>query len=67
MSAARISKLVRELRYGEQLSFDGGRIVVQVEERSGRRVGLRLTLHEAVVVDKPGAAANDARAGAKGP
>lgn len=52
--------LVRELRYGEQLSFDGGRIVVRVEERSGRRVGLYVTLQEDVVVDKPRVAANDA-------
>jgi hypothetical protein len=52
--------LVRELRYGEQISFENRRIVVRVEERSGKRVGLYVTLNENVVVDKPHVSANDA-------
>lgn len=52
--------LIRMLRVGESLSFDQGRIKVELEEKSGRTARLRLTLGETVVVDKPRAAANDA-------
>lgn len=51
--------LIRMLRVGESLSFDQGRIKVELEERSGRTARLRLTLGEAVVVDKPRSSAND--------
>jgi hypothetical protein len=51
--------LIRMLRVGESLSFDQGRIKVELEEKSGRTARLRLTLGEAVVVDKPRVAGND--------
>jgi hypothetical protein len=51
--------LIRQVAVGESLSFDGGRIVLTVQEKSGRRSALKLTLAEDVVVDKPRIAAND--------
>jgi len=51
--------LIRMLRVGESLSFDQGRIKVELEEKSGRTARLRLTLGEAVVVDKPRTAVNE--------
>lgn len=53
------TNLIRNLRVGEPLSFDGGRIKVELEYRSGNAARLRLTLAEDVVVDKPRTAAND--------
>lgn len=43
----------------EALSFDQGRIVLNLDSRTGRRATLNLTLQEDVVVDKPRLAAND--------
>lgn len=51
--------LIRMLRAGEVLSFDQGRIKVELVEKTGRTARLRLILGETVVVDKPRAAAND--------
>jgi hypothetical protein len=51
--------LIRMLRVGESLSFDQGRIKVELEEKSGRTARLRLTLWEKILVDKPMAEAND--------
>lgn len=51
--------LIRMLRVGESLSFDQGRIKIELEEKSGRTARLRLTLGETVVVDKPRTAFND--------
>jgi hypothetical protein len=51
--------LIRMLRVGESLSFDQGRIKVELEEKSGRTARLRLTLGETVIVDKPREAANE--------
>lgn len=47
------TNLIRNLRVGEPLSFDGGRIKVELEFRSGTAARLRLTLAEDVVFDKP--------------
>ena len=58
------STLIRKVTVGESLSFDGGRIVLVLEDKSGRRASLRLTLHEDVVVDKPRVAANEPMLGA---
>lgn len=55
------SNLCRKLSVGQSLSLDGGRIVVTLQEKSGRQAALRLTLAEDVVVDKPRVAANDPR------
>ncbi len=52
--------LVRDLHYGEQISFENARIVVRVEERGGKRIRLHVRLNEDVVVDKPRVSANDA-------
>jgi len=51
------TNLIRNLRVGEPLSFDGGRIKVELEFRSGTAARLRLTLAEDVVVDKPSVSA----------
>ena len=51
--------LIRQVAVGESISFDHGRIVLTVQEKSGRRSALRLTLAEDVVVDKPRVSAND--------
>lgn len=51
--------LIRMLRAGEVLSFDQGRIKVELVEKTGRTARLRLTLGETVVVDKPRQSAND--------
>lgn len=45
--------LLRSVGIGERLSFDGGRIVLTLQERTGRKACLRMLLHEDVVVDKP--------------
>lgn len=55
-----LTTLIRNLRIGDQLSFDNGRIKLGLEDKSGRAARLRLTLAEDVVVDKPRTAANDA-------
>lgn len=47
------SVLQRVLRIGEGLSFDGGRIVMTLQERTGRQACIKLALHGDVVVDKP--------------
>ena len=55
------SVLCRQLAVGESLSLDGGRVIVTLQEKSGRRAALKLTLKDDVVVDKPRVAANDAQ------
>lgn len=52
--------LTRNMRVGESLSFDNGRIVVRLEERTGRSSArIRCELSEDVVVAKPGAGPQD--------
>ena len=47
--------LTRNMRVGETLTFDHGRITVRLEERTGRSSArLRCELSEDVVVSKPG-------------
>ncbi len=58
---SKLSTLIRNLRVGERLSFDNGRIVLGLDGNSPKTARLRLTLHEDVVVDKPRVAANDER------
>lgn len=41
-----------DLRVGERLSFDGGRIVAVLEAKSGQQVRLRLHLQKDVVFDQ---------------
>jgi hypothetical protein len=48
-----MTTLHRHIAIGETLSFDGGRIVVTMQNRSGRSASLRLDLHDDVRVDKP--------------
>ena len=46
--------LTRNMRVGEALSFDGGRIVVRLEERTGRSSArIRCEMSVDVVVAKP--------------
>jgi len=59
MKTSTSTTLIRMLRAGEVLSFDQGRIKVELVEKTGRTARLRLTLGETVVVDKPRQAAND--------
>ncbi|MFN5350888.1 MAG: hypothetical protein ACK5A0_15375 [Polaromonas sp.] len=47
--------LTRNMRVGETLTFDNGRITVRLEERTGRSSArLRCELSADVVVTKPG-------------
>lgn len=55
----RLNTLIRNLKVGERLSFDQGRIVLGLDGNTPKTARLRLTLHEDVVVDKPRTAAND--------
>lgn len=50
---ARSTTLMRAVRVGEKLSFDGGRVVLTLQERTGRSACLRIQMREDVVVDKP--------------
>lgn len=53
MSTKRV--LTRNLRVGETLTFDNGRIVVRLEERTGRSSArIRCELGDDVRVNKPG-------------
>ena len=56
-----MTNLFRMLRVGDSLSFDGGRIVLSLEDKSGRTARLRLAIHKDVVIDKPRVAVNDER------
>lgn len=52
--------LTRNMRVGETLSFDNGRITLRLEERTGRSSArIRCELSEDVVVAKPGAGPQD--------
>ncbi len=53
------TNLFRMLRVGDTLSFDQGRVLLRLEDKSGRTARLCLTLHEDVVIDKPRVAGND--------
>lgn len=58
--------LTRTMKVGESITFDNGRIVVQLLDRTGRNASrIRFELADDVVVNKPGAAtaAHFARAG----
>ncbi len=46
-------RLIRQIKAGESLSFDGGRLVVTLRQRTGSRAELSLHLEDDVVVDKP--------------
>lgn len=58
-SKSTTTTLVRDLRVGECVSFDGGRIKVFLREKSGRAARLQFEVPEAVGIDKPRQAAND--------
>lgn len=44
--------LVMDVRVGESVSVDGGRVVVRVGEKSGQRVKLHFTADSEVAIDK---------------
>lgn len=44
--------LVMDVRVGESVSLDGGRVLVKVGEKSGQRVKLHFTADSAVAIDK---------------
>ncbi|MCY1167126.1 hypothetical protein D9M73_70830 [compost metagenome] len=55
MSNTRV--LTRNMKVGETITFDNGRIVVRLEERTGRSSArIRCELSSDVVVTKPGEA-----------
>lgn len=47
------ASLSRTLRVGDAISFDNGRIVVRLEDKSGRRARLNLLIDPDIKVDKP--------------
>lgn len=49
--------LVVDVRVGESISLDSGRIEVAVQEKSGQRAKLRLTMNSDVSVDRSTGAA----------
>lgn len=59
LSMPKTINLIRELRVGQCVSFDGGRLTVCLKEKSGRAARLQFVVSEAVVIDKPRQAAND--------
>lgn len=46
--------LLMDVKVGQSLSIDGGRIVLTVEEKSGQRVKLRF-VHDGVTVERTSA------------
>lgn len=47
------TSLMRTIRVGEEVSLDNGRIVVRLEEQSGRRARLNFQMDPDIRVDKP--------------
>lgn len=57
--------LVMDVPVGETVHIDGGRVVVQVKEKSGQRVRLAFTADSGTEIKRP-AVSNGARAAALG-
>ncbi len=57
--------LLRALRPGDHLSLENGRVVIFLEDKTGRKARLRLHVAEGVIVDKPRISANEERAKGK--
>lgn len=55
---AKMTILRRELEAGEQLSLDDGRVVITLEEKSGRKARFKVEIQPWVRVDKPNMASN---------
>lgn len=53
-------RLIRQIKAGESLSFDGGRLVLTLRHRTGSSAELSMHLQDDVVVDKPTHARGDA-------
>ena len=47
--------LLMDVKVGQSLSIDGGRITLTVEEKSGQRVKLRMALDDGVAIARVGA------------
>jgi hypothetical protein len=47
------TSLTRALRVGESFSFDNGRVVVTLEEKSGQVARLNFKMDPRIQVDKP--------------
>lgn len=60
--------LVMDVRVGESVSVDAGRVVLRVGEKSGQRVKLHFTADSDVVIDKvsPVKGSDLARGGIRG-
>lgn len=54
----KMTTLRRELEAGETLSLDDGRVVIQLEEKSGRKARFKIKILDFVRVDKPNMASN---------
>lgn len=48
-----MTTLRRELEAGETMSFDNGRVVITMEEKSGRKARLKIQIDAGVQLDKP--------------
>ena len=51
-SERKAKQIFKDLRVGEELSFDGGRLVVRLKKKSGQVAHLCLMLHSDVLLDK---------------
>lgn len=53
-----MTTLRRDLEAGESVSFDKGRVVITLQEKSGRKARLEIQIQKDIVVDKPRMAIN---------
>ena len=58
--------LVMDVRVGESVTLDGGRVVVQVMEKSGQRVKLSFTANADVSISRKKPASSGAQAAQSG-
>ena len=56
------TSLTRNMDEGDEITFDGGRIVMRFEKRYGRSARVHFVLDAGVTVSKPGASAARQRA-----
>lgn len=56
--------LLMDVKVGQSLSIDGGRIVLTVEEKSGQRVKLRF-VHDGITVERVSQSMPAPRSGAR--
>lgn len=57
--------LLVDLKPGQSISIDGGRIQISLEEKSGKLARLKVVAEPDVVIQRPGSGSNRFRIGAK--